>query len=76
MSKNAEELLDRGMQCLTEQMGTVDAEYFISLVIREQSDYTKWQRRYFDEKTPEEIRQEALGYNQSHPFQGKKAKII
>ena len=35
MSKSAQEVLTRGMQCLQDQLGAVDAEYFISLIIRE-----------------------------------------
>ncbi len=76
MSKSAQEVLTRGMQCLQDQLGTVDAEYFISLVIREQFDYTRWQREYFDQMSPEEISREALDYNKKHPFNGKQAVII
>ena len=42
------ELLSRGMECLIETMGVVEAEYFIAAVRRERFDYTKWQREYFD----------------------------
>jgi len=42
------ELLSRGMECLVESMGVVEAEYFIAAVRRERFDYTKWQREYFD----------------------------
>jgi len=42
------ELLSRGMECLVESLGIVDAEYFIAAVRRERFDYTKWQRAYFD----------------------------
>ena len=42
------ELLSRGMECLVESLGIVDAEYFIAAVRRERFDYTKWQRDYFD----------------------------
>ena len=42
------ELLSRGMECLIETMGVVEAEYFIAAVRRERFDYTKWQRDYFD----------------------------
>lgn len=76
MSKSAEEVLDRGMECLTNEMGTVDAEYFISLIIKEQFDYTKWQRKYFDGMSPEEISRQAKEYSQRHPFHGKKADAI
>ena len=42
------ELLSRGMKCLVQNMGVVDAEYFIAAVQRERFDYTKWQREHFD----------------------------
>ena len=42
------EILSRGMDCLINAMGVVDAEYFIATVQRERFDYTKWQREYFD----------------------------
>ena len=76
MSKSAQEVLTRGMQCLQDQLGAVDAEYFISLIIREQFDYTQWQREYFDQMTPEEISREAADYNKKHPFSGKAATMI
>ena len=41
------ELLSRGMECLVESLGIVDAEYFIAAVRRERFDYTKWQSEYF-----------------------------
>ena len=34
MNKSTEEVLNRGMTYLREKMGTVDAEYFIYLVIK------------------------------------------
>ncbi|MCM1047207.1 MAG: hypothetical protein NC433_02130 [Clostridiales bacterium] len=34
----------------------------------EKFDYTKWQREYFDIKTPEEISAEASEFEQMHPF--------
>lgn len=42
------ELLSRGMECLVEAMGVVEAEYFIAAVRRERFDYTKWQSEHFD----------------------------
>ena len=59
MSNSSIELMNKGMRCLTSQMGIVEAEEFISLIIRERFDYTKWQREYFDAKTPDEISKEA-----------------
>ena len=43
------DLLSRGMNCLVEALGVVEAEYFIAAVQRERFDYTKWQREHFDD---------------------------
>lgn len=53
MNTTTSEIMRRGMECLTKQMGIVEAEQFISVIIREKFDYTKWQREYFDAKTPD-----------------------
>ena len=45
---NAVEILDQGFACLVDHMGVIDAEYFISLIKRDDFDYTVWQREYFD----------------------------
>ena len=45
MIPNTVDILNRGMECLTESMGVVEAEQFISIIIRERFDYTKWQRQ-------------------------------
>jgi len=68
MAISTVEILNRGMRCLTEQMGIVEAEHFISAIIREKFDYTKWQREYFDVKTPAEISAEASLFESTQPF--------
>lgn len=75
MTKSMAEIMDKGMKCLTEQMGIIEAEQFISILIREKFDYTKWQRQYFDAKTPEEISREASQYEKSHPFAGGAVRL-
>ena len=40
---------DVGMTVLLEKLGMVDAERFISLIIREPFDYTKWRTSLFSE---------------------------
>lgn len=68
MAASTAEILSRGMKCLTEQMGIVEAEHFVSAIIREKFDYTKWQREYFDAKTPKEISEEASYFEKAQPF--------
>ena len=67
MANNTAEILDRGMQCLITNMGNIDAEKFLSAVMREKFDYTKWQREYFDSMGPGEFHDNALEYAQTHP---------
>ena len=75
MTESMTEIMNRGMKCLTGQMGVVEAEQFISIIIRERFDYTKWQRDYFDTKTPEEISEEASLFENSHPFTGDALRL-
>lgn len=75
MSVSTTEIMNRGMKCLTEQMGIVEAEQFISVIIREKFDYTKWQREYFDAKSPEEISREASLFEKKYPFTGDAVRL-
>ncbi|MCD8332479.1 MAG: hypothetical protein LUB63_08175 [Oscillospiraceae bacterium] len=38
------EIMDKGISCLLEKLGIVETEHFVSVLIREKFDYTKWQR--------------------------------
>ena len=67
--------MNRGMRCLTSQMGVIEAEQFISLIIREKFDYTSWQRSYFDEMPDGEFAKNALAYAKEHPFTGKATRL-
>ena len=53
-SVSSAEIMDKGINCLIDNLGSVEAEYFISTLLREKGDYTKWRQKYFadvDEKT-------------------------
>ena len=39
---NAVVILDQGFACLVDNMGVIDAEYFIFLIKRDDFDYTVW----------------------------------
>lgn len=61
--KNEAILLDSGVKCLSEMLGMVEAERFISLIIKNQFDYTEWRRdNLFVGMSVEEI-SEAAGKN-------------
>ena len=76
MIQNTSELKSKGMQCLVERLGIVDAEAFIALIIREQFDYTEWRREYYDQFQPGEFMEKAHQYAEAHPFEGKAKRII
>ncbi|MBM4039293.1 MAG: hypothetical protein FJ290_12335 [Planctomycetes bacterium] len=50
----------KGMKALTEAMGPVEAERFVSLILREPFDYTKWQRDLWADASVEEVSRAAM----------------
>ncbi|MBP5609324.1 MAG: hypothetical protein J6X66_13790 [Lachnospiraceae bacterium] len=75
MASSTVELINKGMECLKDNLGVVDAEMFISLIIREKFDYTRWQREYFDKMEPGEFNSAAIEYAQEHPFKGNAQRL-
>ena len=69
------EIMDRGINCLLEKLGSVETERFISVLIREKFDYTKWRRQYFDDVDAEEFNAAAAEYAKAHPFKAKKEQL-
>ena len=49
------EIKTKGIKALISALGEVQAERFISLVLREPFDYTVWQRKLWQDKPIEEI---------------------
>ena len=67
MMKNTTQKTDaiirqEGMNILLDKLGKVDAERFISLVIREPFDYTKWQENLFKDMSLDELSIKAMNY--------------
>lgn len=60
-------LMDKGMKCLIQNLGKVNAERFIAQIIREPFDYTKWQRDLFEGMSIEEISGAAVKYCEGNP---------
>ena len=75
MSGNTIEIMNRGMRCLTEQLGVLEAERFISIIIREKFDYTQWQRQFFDALAPGDFQKKALEYAKEHPYTGDAVRL-
>ncbi len=49
------EIRAKGIRTLIKGLGELDAERFITLLLREPFDYTKWQRNLWSDKSIEEI---------------------
>jgi hypothetical protein len=59
------EIKVRGLKALTEALGHVEAERFITLVLREPFDYTAWQKKLWPERDVEDISASAMGYRKT-----------
>ena len=72
---NQAEILNDGVDWLRQKFGDVGTELFISLIIREKFDYTRWRRQFFGNKTVSEINEEAADYSRNHPFKPQKPQV-
>ena len=55
-------LRKQGINVLLENLGEVETERFIALLLREPFDYTKWQENLLVDMTGEEISKKAMEY--------------
>lgn len=62
------EIMEMGMACLLEKLGALDTERFISAVLREKSDYTKWRKKYFADVDLESFNRAAVEYCKKNPL--------
>jgi len=53
------EIKMKGLRILAEHLGTIEAERFIALILREPFDYTKWRQGLDEELSLEEISRRA-----------------
>ena len=67
MNTSTAKLMHRGMTCLIENMGALEAQRFISAVLREQFDYIQWRHDFFDNMTPEEFESGLLEWSKTRP---------
>ena len=55
-------IMNDGINCLVERLGIIETEIFISQLIREPFDYTKWQREYYADMSVSELNKKAVEY--------------
>ena len=51
MSTNSIEVIDRGLRCLSANMGVKETQIFISTLLQEKFDYTQWRQSFVDSVT-------------------------
>ena len=76
MINSTSEIMSKGMNCLLKGLGIIEAEQFISVVIREKFDYTQWQRDYFDSIPDETLMADAVAYDKTHSYQGEPSTVL
>ena len=54
------EIRVHGLRALVDALGIVEAEKFISLILREPFDYTEWQQNLWPDKNVAEISKAAM----------------
>ena len=65
---NSAVLLDKGIRCLTNELGLVEAEQFISLLLSESFNYTEWrQDNLFTDMSVGDISRAADKYCKENP---------
>jgi hypothetical protein len=60
----------RGLRALVDALGPVEAERFITLMLREPFDYTSWQKQLWAEKSVDEISKAATQWRCAAPSKG------
>ena len=58
--KTDTEIRTKGLQVLIQELGPVEAERFITLILREPFDYTQWQRDLWTERNVDDISKAAM----------------
>ncbi len=56
------EIRSKGLEALISALGEVQAERFISLVLREPFDYTTWQKKLWQDKSVEQLSGSAMEF--------------
>ena len=60
-------IMNDGINCLVERLGIIETEIFISQIIREPLDYTKWQKEYYADMSVSELNRRAVEYAKNTP---------
>lgn len=68
MNNSSVDIMNQGVSYLTEKLGVIGTELFVSTIMRERFDYTEWQRKNFEGIDPDDFHEAAIAYAKTHPF--------
>jgi hypothetical protein len=67
--RNTAVIVNDGMRYLLEKLGSLETEVFVSHLLREPFDYTKWRRdNLYTDMPLHELNRKAAQYAKEHPF--------
>lgn len=61
-------IMNKGINCLIENLGVLETEQFISVIMREKFDYTKWQQEHFDYISSESFQCSGYRFREAKAF--------
>ena len=67
MMRNDALIKSDGMRILAENLGIVEAERFIALILRDPSDYTEWQRSLYGNMGVKELYSKITEFESTAP---------
>lgn len=73
---NTIEIIDKGIKCLSDNLGENEAEQFIAALLRERFDYTEWRRILTDNIDTFEALDDFRRIHSGTGFDGAPEKII
>ena len=67
--ENTAVIMSKGINCLLDNLGALETEIFISHLLREPFDYTKWRRNnLYADMSLNELNQKASQHAKKHPI--------
>ena len=70
------EIRKKGLKILIDALGNVNAEKFISLIIKEPFDYTEWQSTLWNDQSVNQISESAMHYRKAGKDETSDENII
>jgi hypothetical protein len=61
------EIRVKGLKALNDALGQVEAERFVTLLLREPFDYTRWRRDLWADKSVDELSKAAMHHRRAPP---------